>query len=159
MRTAKLTAAGMTDAQARTRARERFGDITTIRDECVRSERRLIQRERRMTLSEEIASDVRMAVRSARRTRGFTATALLTIALGVGATTAVFSIVRAVIIRPLPFRILIASFASSARSTTSTRRCRHRTSATSRHSRAASPRWAPTSGTSRQSPALAIHFA
>jgi putative ABC transport system permease protein len=56
-----------------------------------------------MTLGEEIASDLRMALRSARRARGFTATALLTIALGVGATTAVFSIVNAVLVRPLPY--------------------------------------------------------
>jgi predicted permease len=103
MREAKLRGSGLTDDQARTRARERFGDIASIREQCLRSERRTIQRERRMTLSEELTSDVRMALRSARRTRGFTATALITIALGVGATTAVFSVVRAVILRPLPY--------------------------------------------------------
>ena len=103
MREAKLRASGLTNDQARVRARERFGDIANIRDQCVRSERRTIQRERRMTLSDELTSDVRMALRSARRTRGFTATALITIALGIGATTAVFSVVRAVILRPLPY--------------------------------------------------------
>ena len=103
MREAKLRSTGMTDAQARARARERFGDVAAIRDECLRSERRLIQRERRMTMSEEIGSDLRMAARSARRAGGFTLTALLTIALGVGTTTAVFSIVNAVLVRPLPY--------------------------------------------------------
>ena len=93
----------MSESQARARARERFGDIPAFAPSACESERRLIQRERRMTVSEEIGSDIRMAVRSARRTRGFTATALLTIALGVGATTAVFSIVRGVLVRPLPY--------------------------------------------------------
>ena len=103
MREAKLRAAGVAPAQARQRARERFGDIPTIRAECVRSERRAIRRERRMTYGDELRTDVRLALRSARRTGGFTLTALLTIALGVGATTAVFSIVRGVLMRPLPF--------------------------------------------------------
>ena len=103
MREAKLKASGLDDAQARTRARERFGDITSIRAECVASEQRLIHRERRMTLGEEITSDLRMAIRSARRAGGFTFTAMLTVALGVGATTAVFSLVEAILVRPLPY--------------------------------------------------------
>src|SRR5574338_1717195 len=103
MREARLRDGGLEPGQARQRARERFGDITTIRAECVASERRLIKRARRMTLGDEIRTDVRMAVRSARRTRGFTATALLTIALGVGATTAVFTVVGGVLLRPLPY--------------------------------------------------------
>ena len=103
MREAKLRASGLDDGQARLRARERFGDIAAIRAECVESERRLIQREQRMTISEELGTDFRMALRSARRARGFTTTALLTIALGVGATTAVFTIVQDVLVRPLPY--------------------------------------------------------
>lgn len=52
----------------------------------------------------EAAHNLRWALRSLQRSRGFAAAAILTIALGVGSNTAVFSVIRAVLLRPLPFR-------------------------------------------------------
>jgi putative ABC transport system permease protein len=53
---------------------------------------------------ETVLRDLVFALRSLRRRPGFAMTALLTLALGIGATTAIFSVVRAVILRPLPYR-------------------------------------------------------
>jgi predicted permease len=52
----------------------------------------------------EAAHNLRWALRSLKHSRGFAAAAILTIALGVGSNTAVFSVIRAVLLRPLPFR-------------------------------------------------------
>src|SRR5262245_5971430 len=55
-------------------------------------------------LRAELAQDVRYALRSLNANRAFAAIAILTFAVGVGATTAIFSVVNATLIRPLPFR-------------------------------------------------------
>src|SRR3954469_21073947 len=54
-------------------------------------------------LAESILKDVRYAVRSLMRRPGFALTAVLTLALGIGANTAVFSVVNSIVLRPLPF--------------------------------------------------------
>jgi predicted permease len=103
MRRRELIAAGMTEPQARQAALDRFGDLTRARRTC-----RTIghQRERQMRLHQylsELRQDVALSVRQMLAAPGFTAVAVLTLALGIGATTAIFGAVYAVVLRPLPY--------------------------------------------------------
>jgi putative ABC transport system permease protein len=85
---------GKPDAHARTSARRRFGNVAGIGERC----RDLWT----FTWIETLLHDVRYAVRQLRRSPGFAVSAGVTLALGIGATTAVYSLLAAILWRPVP---------------------------------------------------------
>jgi putative ABC transport system permease protein len=92
----KFIAMGLTESEARRGARLSFGGVQEVKEEC---------REARGTSRvEETLQDLRYAVRGLRRNLGMTAVGTITLALGIGASTLVFSIVQVALLRPLPFR-------------------------------------------------------
>ncbi len=102
MRRRELIAGGLSEPEARRAAVERFGDLTRARREC-----RAIghQREQHMRLSQFVSELRQDAVFAGRQMLGhpaFSLVAILTLALGIGSTTAIFSVVHAVVLQPIP---------------------------------------------------------
>ena len=103
MRTAELIEAGWRQEDARAEASRAFGNLSSVKAEVRHIDRQTARHMRWAGWLADFRQDVAAGLRQFRKARGFTAAAVLTIALGIGATTAIFGVVYAVVLRPLPF--------------------------------------------------------
>jgi len=92
-RTRDNIVAGMSPAEARADARRRFGNTALLRDRTLDADR--------LAWADALARDLRLAARGLSRRKGLAVTAICSLALGIGANSAVFSVIDSVLIRPL----------------------------------------------------------
>ncbi|HEY1947936.1 MAG TPA: permease prefix domain 1-containing protein [Bryobacteraceae bacterium] len=96
LETDRLRAEGLSDADARFQARKSFGNV-------LRSEERFYESQRAPWL-DYLKKDIVYAIRQLTKNKTFTVVAVLTLALGIGSTTAIFTLVHAALLRALPYR-------------------------------------------------------
>jgi macrolide transport system ATP-binding/permease protein len=96
MEARKLAERGLSERAARTAARAGFGGVEQVREEC--------RDARGVSVLENLARDVRYGLRMLAKTPVFTAVAILSLAIGIGANTAVFTLIDALLLKSLPVR-------------------------------------------------------
>ncbi len=103
LRMESLMAAGMSAAAARQEALQRFGDVKQFHRETLSIDHSMLREQKRMEIIDTMQRELRQAVRGLARAPGFSLVAVATLALGIGASTAVYTLLDAVVLNPLPY--------------------------------------------------------